>query len=191
MDEAIALEPEQWVDRHADSLYRFALMRIRDPERAADLVQDTLLDAFRAQAGFRGNASERTWLVSILKHKILDDYRKRSKRTWQAQTSELEDDSAEPDIQFTETGRWVDPPSAWPDDALERSEFWDTLYGCLSGLPTNHSRPFVMREVDGMEADEVCKLCDITPTNLWVRLHRARLALRGCLQSRWLSGSEA
>ncbi|WP_288054792.1 sigma factor [Methylobacter sp.] len=62
--------PDQWLDLHGDILYRYAFVRVRVPEIAEDLVQETLLGALKANAGYAGEASERTWLIGILKHKI-------------------------------------------------------------------------------------------------------------------------
>ena len=72
MENGAALEPETWVDQHGDSLFRFAVLRVRDPEAASDLVQETFLEALRARDTYSGRSSVRTWLVAILKHKIVD-----------------------------------------------------------------------------------------------------------------------
>jgi RNA polymerase sigma-70 factor, ECF subfamily len=179
------LDPEHWVERHGDYLFRFALLRVREADRAADLVQETFVEALRARGSFTGRSSERTWLVAILKHKVIDRIRKHARETARSGGDAGEmDDSGD----FTPAGHWTKWPAAWPKDpaaALERREFWEALHRCLSSLPAQLAEPFVLRELDGLSGEEICKLLDITPTNLWVRLHRARLALRRCLEDGW------
>lgn len=181
-------DPETWLDAHGDALYRFALQRVREPALAEDLVQDTLLAALRAQAGFAAQASERTWLVAILKNKIIDHYRRASREC--PLPEHLDPDEAvdtlfrdEPD------GHWVEPPSSWPrpDTALEQAEFWRVFQECLDALPDRQSRAFVLCEIDGLTTEELCKLFGASTSNMWVLLHRARLRLRGCLETRWFA----
>jgi RNA polymerase sigma-70 factor (ECF subfamily) len=178
-------DPERWVDQHGDALYRYALLRLRDADRAADLVQETFAEALRAQATFSGRSSERTWLVAILKHKLIDHLR----RTIRGRgAGDAEEAAKAADDSFDERGFWRRGPARWGGDAsqaLERREFWEVLHCCLDGLPAPLAETFFLRELDGLDADEVCRLCDITPANLWTRLHRARLALRRCLEVRW------
>jgi RNA polymerase sigma-70 factor (TIGR02943 family) len=180
------IDPDAWVDRHADYLYRFAILRLRDPDRASDLVQETFLHALKAVATYSGRSTERTWLVAILKHKIIDAYRKGSRERRADAQPEFEAFGGADPVEFNRNGNWKGGPSAWPGQALERREFWDAVHGCLAAMPSRLAEPFILRELDGMTADEICKLLAITPTNLWARLHRARLALRRCLESRWL-----
>jgi RNA polymerase sigma-70 factor (ECF subfamily) len=191
MDEAQvsnpALNPERWLDEHGDVLYRYALARLRDPDRAEDAVQETFAAALKAREGFSGRASERTWLVGILKHKIIDIYRKRYR---EKETLTLEGDlDTDPVVaeQFGRMGGWKQKPAAWanPHQALENKEFWATLKGCLDRLPGRLADAFVLREMEQIPSEEVRQILNITPTNLWAMLHRARLRLRQCLESRW------
>lgn len=159
-------------------LYRFALLRVRDTTVAEELVQETFLAALSGIQGFQGQSSERTWLVGILKHKIVDHLRHASRE----QT--VEDMDVEVAAYFNERGEWAVPPSVLdnPTKNVEQDELRGRLAECLSGLPERLAQAFVLTQLDGLSAEEVCKLEGITATNLWVMLHRARLRLRHCLE---------
>ena len=161
-------------------LFRFALMRVRDPSVAEELVQETFLAALKGMQGFQGQSSERTWLVGILKHRIVDHIR-RAKREVLSEDIEEEVDSY-----FDQKGAWATPPSVLenPVTGAEQAEIRKRIAECLEGLPERLSRVFVLTQVDGVETEEACKLLDITTTNLWVLLHRSRLRLRQCLENK-------
>jgi RNA polymerase sigma-70 factor (ECF subfamily) len=189
VDPGPGCDPERWVDRHGDALYRYALLRLRDPDLAADAVQEALLDALRTRAAFAGRSSERTWLVGILKHKVVDQVRRASRA--RAALGGPEPDPPR-DEAFTATGFWKIPPAAWRGDPrrdLETREFWDVFGRCLARLPSGLADAFFLREVDGLEPEAVRLALGISPDNLWTRLHRARSLLRGCLERRWFGGS--
>jgi RNA polymerase sigma-70 factor (ECF subfamily) len=175
-----AREPSRWVDEHGDALYRFALLRVKDPELAGDLVQDTFLSALRAREGFRGGSTVRTWLVGILKHKIIDHYRRHRIEVLASDMS-AETEGSDLDHADRIVDRWKQAPS----QLVEDREFWAVLTRCLAGLPEAHRRAFSMREFDGLPGEEICKVLGVTPTNLWVILHRARAKLRRCLEINW------
>lgn len=180
-------DPETWVDRYGDYLYRYAIFRVQDPSVAEDLIQETFLAAFRSRNKFEGRSSERTWLTGILKHKIIDFYRKKTK--------ELADDDIESRLKnldelFDEKGGWRIKPASWATDPLalyEQKEFLDILYQCLSELSERLRRLFVLREVERLKTDEICKVLNISATNSWVMLHRARMYLRRCLEINWFT----
>jgi RNA polymerase sigma-70 factor (ECF subfamily) len=170
------LDPSTLVDQHADYLFRFAMQRVRDKSLAEDLVQETFLAALENSCGYAGNSSARTWLTGILKHKILDHYR-RSVRfvTNEADTTE--------DEFFDTYGKWriEAAPSAWnrtPEDLLEDRELGELLNNCISRLPTQLAAVFSLREIEGLSSPEICDLLSLTPSNYWVMLHRARLLMR-------------
>jgi RNA polymerase sigma-70 factor (ECF subfamily) len=186
MSDVQATDPEVWVDRHGDGLYRYALLRLRSPELAADAVQETFLEALRARGSFAGRSSERTWLVGILRHKILDHYRRTGGARAAVGNGAAEGPGDDP--AFDRRGRWREAPASWAGDparALEAREFWDVFGRCLARLPRGLADAFFLREVDGLGADEVCDLLGITPANLWARLHRGRSLLRRCLEANW------
>ncbi len=183
--------PESWLDRHGDALYRFACFRLHDTAVAEDLVQETLLAAFRARAGFAGRSSERTWLVGILKNKIIDHLRKR----WREEPVDLAlepDEALEALFSPGRTDHWTVAPSLWqnPTAALEQKQFWEIFSTCVDHLPTRQAQAFVLCELDGLDGAEICQVLGVTATNLWVLLHRARLRLRGCLEQNWFQGGE-
>ncbi len=179
-------DPQTWLDQHGDALYRYALMRARDPAVAEDLVQETLLAALRARDSFAGAAAERTWLIAILKNKLIDHFRR------QAHESPLPDldntdDAIDALFSDEQGGHWARPPAAWgnPETALDQARFWEAFNDCLAGLPERQARIFALSEVDGLSTDELCKVLEAQPSNVWVMLHRARLRLRECLELRW------
>ena len=179
---ARTLDPERWVERHGDALYRFALPRLNDRDLAADVVQETFLEAFRVRDAYEGRASERTWLVGILRHKILDRYRKAARERPEVEIEAVEDRA------FDRRGHWKVRLGRWggtPGADLEREEFWECLRRCVSRLPSGLSEAFLLREIDGLDGAEVCEILRISPENLWTRMHRARMLLRGCLGRNW------
>jgi RNA polymerase sigma-70 factor (ECF subfamily) len=180
-----AFDAEGWVDRHGDALYRWALIRLRHPEAAADVVQETFLAALDQRRRFEGRSSERTWLLGILKHKIGDVLRRRSR--------ESPADGATPAARrpeggpFDRLGFWERGPRRWgdPGSALESAEFWEVFQGCLAALPEHLAETFLLRELEGRDGPEVCQALSISPESFWKRMHRARLLLRECLERRW------
>jgi RNA polymerase sigma-70 factor, ECF subfamily len=161
-------------------LLRYATLQLRDRHAAEDAVQETLLAALAGEAGFGGRSNLRTWLTGILKHKIIDAIRRGSRETTAATDDEF-------DALFDAKGHWIEMPSAWhdPDAALERGDFFRVLEECLGRLPAKTSQAFMLREHLGLETNEICKELAVTPTHCWVLLHRARMALRLCLEENW------
>ena len=182
---------ESWLDEHGDVLYRYARSRVRDRELAEDLVQDTLLAALQSHDRFEGRSSVRTWLLSILRHKIVDHYRGAAE-----QLAANEPDSAGRLGHDPVGRRYVSSHglrksavACWktPHHALEAREFRDVLDGCLGRLPRSLFSVFVLRELEGLEVSELRKVLRVSEVNLRVRLHRARLLLRECLERHWFA----
>jgi RNA polymerase sigma-70 factor (ECF subfamily) len=179
-----ALDPGAWLERHGDALFRFAMQRLRDRNAAEEAVQECFVAALAARDRFTGASSERTWLIGILKHKIIDLLRRRTRE----RIRQSEPDAGAPD-DFDERGLWRGRVGRWPGDpreAMQTEEFRRALADCISALPEKYAIAFVLREIDGVDSQEICQLLDISPTNLWARLHRARLGLRKCLEKHWL-----
>lgn len=173
-------------------LLRIARLQLRNESVAEDVVQDTLIAALEGADRFAGNSAVRTWLVGILKHKIVDQIRRGSREV--AMVVEIAD-GAEGDFDslFDASGHFIESPREWgdPERSLEQKRFYEVLEICLDGLSPNLGRIFLMREFLGLETEEICKDLKITSTNCWVMLYRARMALRACLDKRWFQGAAA
>jgi RNA polymerase sigma-70 factor (ECF subfamily) len=174
-------------------LLKIALMQLHNRDEAEDVVQETLAAALQASASFAGKSSLRTWLVGILKHKIIDQIRRSRSRP--DRPLELREDEAsleDFDALFSPDGHYAEMPADWgnPEAALSQARFHEALQRCLDGLPANTARAFVMREVMGMDTAEICKELGVSTTNCWVLLYRARMSLRVCLQQGWFAGDE-
>jgi RNA polymerase sigma-70 factor (ECF subfamily) len=185
-------DPERWVDEYGDYLFGFALMRLRDPGRAEDAVQETFLAALKGGRNFAGRSAEKSWLVGILKNKICDYFRKAGREISFADLefySDEESESFNPDS--INKGAWSHDfcPQEWPNPAqnLDNDLFWRAYRDCSDKLPEKVAAVFNLREVDGIESKEVCALLNISESNLWVMLHRARMALRRCLEINWFA----
>ncbi len=197
MSEAPLVDPRAAeIESHRPYLLRYALAQLRDAQLAEEAVQEALLGALEGLASFQGQSSVRTWLTSILRFKIADQQRRlvqeRARIEREDDWDGNPDDEAWLDALFDETGHWRDPPQAWanPEAALEQRRFWEAFERCLERLPATGGRVFFKREVMGEETEEICRGEKISASNCWVILHRARIALRGCLEANWF-GAEA
>ncbi|ERJ39856.1 RNA polymerase sigma-70 factor [Burkholderia sp. AU4i] len=171
------------------NMLRFARLQLRDDAAAEDAVQDAMLAAMSKMADFRGNAQLSTWVFAILKNKIIDIMRSRKRFTSSQEVDELPADSF--DALFDERDRWqVDErPAFWgdPEATLEQQQFWTVFQTCLDRLPPSTARVFMMREFLELEPEDVAAELAITKSNCGVILHRARMALRVCLQTKWFN----
>jgi RNA polymerase sigma-70 factor (ECF subfamily) len=164
------------------------MAQLRDESHAEDCVQETLSAAIQNAERFAGNSAVRTWLIGILKHKILDHFRRASRE----RPLVLADDDTsldDVDVLFKQDGHYEEPPAPWadPEHALSEREFFEVLEECMSRLPKNTALVFRMREVLGVEVEEICSELAITANNCWVMIYRARMALRACLEQRWFA----
>jgi RNA polymerase sigma-70 factor (ECF subfamily) len=188
------MNPNQWLVEHGDYLFRYALVRLRDQHLAEDAVQETFLAAVKGSESFSGNSSARTWLTGILKHKIIDQFR-RSQREAPLPEQELAEDVAESGMDdfFNESGHWAEPPLSLGDPSrlAEQKQFLQVLQDCMDRLPAQLARLVLLREIEERENEEICKELEITPTNAWVMLYRARMGVRKCLEINWLGGGRA
>lgn len=180
-------DSQSLIDHHGDFLYRFALVRVRNQDVAEDLVQETFLAALQGTYRESGQSAERRWMIGIMKHKIVDYFRRASREP--VQNPDQPDHKAEDT--FLDDGHWK-PDAAvmqnWPeqpDGLIERRQFWDALAGCMERLPPRAAQVFTLRELDELETESICELLQLTPTNFGVILHRARKQLRDCLSSRY------
>ena len=178
-------EPSEWLSQYGDALYAYAVTRLRRSHEAEEVVQETLLAAFKARREFQALSHPRTWLIGILKHKILDRMRNTARQA-------AEVDPAELDVWFDASDHWRKPLGRWGDPAAfaERAEFWRVVRRCLAKLPARMAEAFTLRTLDDRSPDEVCAQMSISPGNLWVLLHRARLRLVSCLQIHWFNAEK-
>lgn len=184
---AVSCLADQLDGFRADML-RFVVLQLRDRAAAEDAVQEAMLAALEAAPRFDQRSQLKTWVFSILKHKIIDIIRRRSREPLlERGTDEFPAGALDP--LFDERGFWQkdERPADWGDPAksLENTRFWVVFESCLDHLPENTARIFMMREFLGLDTGEICKEMEITPTNCWVVLHRARMGLRLCLKETW------
>jgi RNA polymerase sigma-70 factor (ECF subfamily) len=177
------------------SMHRFATLQLGDAQSAEDAVQEALMGAFKNQAAYAGKASLKTWVFAILKHKIADMLRGRLRmQSIHVHVGESDEEADLTEL-FDVRGHWdgAEQPASWgsPTLALEDKQFWKVFELCLDGLPPQQGRAFMMREYVGLEPSEVCAELAISTSNLHVMLHRARLRLRECLESRWFTHAGA
>jgi RNA polymerase sigma-70 factor (ECF subfamily) len=180
------INPEKWITNHGDYLYNFAMGRVFSTALAEDLIQDTFFSALKNRTTFRGDSSERTWLISILKRKIIDHFRKKSTQ----KVNTILDDDTPFRKEGILKGHWEDvrgPSGKFLEDnsTLDNEEFMKALNICLSKLPTKLAMIFSMKIMDEMDTIEICKEINITPSNIWTSLHRCRLRLRECIEKIW------
>jgi len=184
---AIKADPQKWVENYGDMLYQYALPRVNDSVIAEDLVQETFLSALKGLEGYKGEASEKNWLFSILKNKIIDYYRK--KATEQAITS-MPDLKVVEDDWFNEDGRWAENkmPKDWnvSDNPAERKEIQKIINWCKDHLKNLQQHVFTLKYMEDLDSDEICKVLNISSSNYWVLIHRARLQMRDCVEKYWL-----
>jgi RNA polymerase sigma-70 factor (TIGR02943 family) len=186
------LNPNNWITDYSDELYGYAISKTSKPELAEDLVQETFLAGLKSLNGFKGLSSERTWLFTILKFKIADYYRKASTKYEISDASfGNEDSSSYIDNYFEEDGNWKGKsvPKDWVIDyssSIENKELATALNFCIEKLSDAQKRLVLLKLVEEQETELVCKELNITPTNYWVIIHRAKLQLRTCLEMNWI-----
>lgn len=182
-------DPTTWLDSYGDSLYRYAMIKTGNPAIAEDLVQETLFAALKGHESFKGQSSEKTWIIGILKHKILDHFRKASREQPLEQDSDL---SQYDEVLFDDRGHWRNQAQAWgdPSQAIDDDGFVRIVADCLDALPGRQAELFMLNEFQDLDNDTLCKLLDISSTNnLWVMLSRVRSRLRECIDLNWLNPS--
>ena len=178
------IDTSQWVDEYADMLYNFAFTRVNDHELSLDLVQDTFVSALNGLDNFEGKSSVKTWLYSILKRKIIDHWRKQESRKTKPMSALGSD---------TESGvekivdRQVKGSVSQIEVDYENKELRSAIMGCIQELPEKWKGIIIDKLVEEKESDEVCKEHEITPSNLWVIVHRAKVQLRQCLTHKWFN----
>ncbi len=180
-------DPDQWLELYRDILYRYGFARVRDSCIAEEMVQETLLAALRSKDGFAARSSEKTWLIGILKHKILDYFRYTAK-----ERSMSDDVQSSADIEndyFDQSEHWLIDSSSWfmTDHRVEQEQFLSVFEQCMSRLSPRMAQLFILSELDGIESRKICELMSISSlNNFWVMMSRTRMQLRHCLHINWL-----
>ena len=183
---------ESQLAEHRPYLLRFARLQLRNDTWAEDAVSETLLAALTKPQSFSNRSQLKTWLVGILKHKVIDLLRQRKREV--ALDIDPGDGGEELDaLMFKADGHYASPPADWgnPEQELNSRQFFQVLEACTDKLPAAMGRVFLMREWLELSSDEICKELRLTPTNLYVQLHRARLRLRECLELNWFGNRPA
>jgi RNA polymerase sigma-70 factor (TIGR02943 family) len=182
------LQPHLWVDLHADYLYAYALKRLNDVDLARDLVQDTFLAALEKTSTFKGDSTERTWLTAIIKYKVIDIYRKKTRQISRNAISNTAQEAEffDPDLTNWKKEHWPVPFGIEEQDPLHNKEFNLILQKCMAKLPPLWLSAFTMKHMDDNVTVTICKELKITAANFWVIMHRAKVNLRSCLQKNWI-----
>ncbi|MDO1499759.1 sigma-70 family RNA polymerase sigma factor [Winogradskyella maritima] len=178
------LDPNQWVKLYSDYLFNYTITRVNDRDMAKDLVSETFLAGLKSMANFKGEASERTWLISILKRKIIDYYRKINSKKGKAEVRMSYNSDSESEGDWLEE-RVADPFDKTAEDDMENSELGSAIHDCLSKLPAKQAEVFKMKTILNYETETICNELNITASNLWVIIHRARTALADCMEKNW------
>jgi RNA polymerase sigma-70 factor (ECF subfamily) len=178
------INPNKWIDLYSDYLFNYTISRVNDKSIAQDLVQDTFFAGLKSMKNFKGEASERTWLISILKRKIIDYYRKINSNKGKAEVRMSYNSDTESEGDWLEE-RVADPFDKTAEDMIQNAELGDAIHNCLSKLPTKQAEVFKMKTIQGFETKVICNELNITASNLWVIIHRARTAMADCLKENW------
>jgi len=179
------IDASKWVDRYSDYLYNFTIVRVNDHEVAQDLISETFLAGLKSAANFKGEASERTWLISILKRKIIDHYRKINSKKGKAEVR-MQYNNEDSEGDWLEE-RVSDPFDKTAEDTMENTELGMAIHNCLDTLNEKQASIFKMKTIDNFDTEAICNEYNITPSNLWVIIHRARTAMADCLEKSWLN----
>lgn len=185
-EEIHTLDTNKWIDNYADYLFNYAISRVNNSDLSKDLVQETFFAGLKSAKNFQGKASERTWLVSILKRKIIDHYRKINSKKGQAEVRMNFYDDGDNE------GNWIEErvPQSWnnaSEKKIENEELRSQIDICIDKLPEKYALVFRMKTIQEFETEEICKELDISASNLWVMIHRARTQLRKCMEDNWFN----
>lgn len=178
------INPNKWIDLYSDYLFNYTISRVNDRDLAKDLVQDTFFAGLKSMKNFKGEATERTWLISILKRKIIDYYRKINSTKGKAEVRMHYNIDSENEGDWLEE-RVADRFEKNAEDTIENQELGIAIYNCLDQLPEKQASIFKMKTIEGIDTQTICKEYNITASNLWVIIHRARVAMAACMEKNW------
>lgn len=178
------IDPHKWIDRYSDYLFNFTISRINDKDIAQDIVQDTFFAGLKSMKNFKGEATERTWLISILKRKIIDHYRKINSKKGKAEVRMGYNSHMDSEGDWLEE-QVSDSSDSNAENTLINEELGSAILECLSKLPDKQAQIFKMKTIQGFDTEVICNELNITASNLWVIIHRARTAMANCLKENW------
>lgn len=178
------IDPNKWVDAYSDYLFNYTISRVSDKEIAQDIVQDTFYAGLKSMKNFKGEASERTWLISILKRKIIDHYRRINSKKGKAEVRMSYNSDSDSEGDWLEE-RVADSVEINAEDTIINEELGSAILNCLGKLPEKQALVFKMKTIQGYDTEVICNDLDITASNLWVIIHRARTAMADCLKNNW------
>lgn len=171
-------------------MLKFAILQLSSFQLAEDAVQEALASAYQHIDSFTGRAAFKTWVFAILKNKIIDLIRQKSRLMTMSELFNDEESELSIDALFDAFGHWhkYEAPQAWPspEEMLEQQDFWIIFNACLNHLPAKYAQVFMLREMIELSSDEICEKLGITVTNLNVLMYRSRTRLRECLENKWL-----
>ena len=178
------IDTDLWVDEYSDMLYNYAQARVSDHDLSLDLVQDTFISALKALENFEGKSTIKTWLFSILKRKIIDHWRKQDSRKTRPMSSYFAEGSMGPHFLEPSSPKGLIPEF---EEKINNEELGGVIQECIDDLPGKQKGIILDKLVQEKDSEEVCKDYDISASNLWVIVHRAKLQLRECLESKWVN----
>ncbi len=171
-------------------MIKFAFLQLSSLPQAEDVVQEALTSAFQHLDSFKGRAAFKTWVFSILKNKIIDVLRQKSRLVAMSELFKDEKSELSVDELFDASGHWhkYEAPQAWqsPEEMMEQSDFWIIFEACLDHLPAKYAQVFMMREVVELSSNEICSKLELSISNFNVLMYRSRTRLRECLENKWL-----
>ncbi|EHU1211060.1 MULTISPECIES: RNA polymerase factor sigma-70 [Acinetobacter] len=171
-------------------MIKFAFLQLSSLPQAEDVVQEALTSAFQHLDSFKGRAAFKTWVFSILKNKIIDVLRQKSRLVAISELFKDEESELSVDELFDASGHWhkYEAPQAWqsPEEMIEQSDFWIIFEACLDHLPAKYAQVFMMREVIELSSNEICSKLELSISNFNVLMYRSRTRLRECLENKWL-----
>lgn len=182
---AHTLNPEKWIDNYADYLYNYTIVRVNNHIAAQEVISETLLSAWRSREKFQGKSSERTWLTAILRRKIIDCYRKTGTKEEQKQISV---DFKDPDFERNWLEETIaDDKSRSAIDLMENEELRLAILDCFEKLNNRQAKFFRLKTIENIDTETICRENNISPSNLWVIVHRARKSMAECLEKNWFN----
>lgn len=180
---------ERWVNEYADALFSWAYHKTLSKETAEDIVQETFLAATKSFEKCKNPDQPKSWLFAILNNKIIDHFRKKAKSIHQIQTP-LEKESAQfIDNFYNQDDNWTSDAralfSSEEKHLLDNPVFNELLEKCLNDLPEKWKTAILSKYLLEKDGKEICQELEITPSNYWQVIRRAKLFLKVCLEKHW------